>query len=56
VDGKGADGVSIRWQALGIALHGDKIVIGDPVKMARAMIASGDLKPAPWRLVLGSDA
>jgi NAD(P)-dependent dehydrogenase (short-subunit alcohol dehydrogenase family) len=39
-----------------IALHGEKILIGDPVKMAQAMIASCELKPAPWRLVLGSDA
>jgi NAD(P)-dependent dehydrogenase (short-subunit alcohol dehydrogenase family) len=39
-----------------IALHGEKILIGDPVKMAQAMIASCELKPAPRRLVLGSDA
>jgi NAD(P)-dependent dehydrogenase (short-subunit alcohol dehydrogenase family) len=39
-----------------IALHGEKILIGDPVKMAQAMIASCKLKPAPRRLVLGSDA
>jgi NAD(P)-dependent dehydrogenase (short-subunit alcohol dehydrogenase family) len=39
-----------------IALHGEKILIGDPVKMAEAMIASCELKPAPRRLVLGSDA
>ena len=39
-----------------IALHGEKILIGDPVKMARAIVASCDLKPAPRRLVLGSDA
>jgi NAD(P)-dependent dehydrogenase (short-subunit alcohol dehydrogenase family) len=39
-----------------LALHGDKILIGDPVKMAQAMIASCELKPAPRRLVLGSDA
>jgi NAD(P)-dependent dehydrogenase (short-subunit alcohol dehydrogenase family) len=39
-----------------IALHGEKILIGDPVKMAKAMIASCELKPAPRRLVLGSDA
>jgi hypothetical protein len=34
-----------------IALHGEKILIGDPVKMAQAMIASCELKPAPRRLV-----
>jgi NAD(P)-dependent dehydrogenase (short-subunit alcohol dehydrogenase family) len=39
-----------------IALHGEKILIGDPVKMAKAMIASCELRPAPRRLVLGSDA
>jgi NAD(P)-dependent dehydrogenase (short-subunit alcohol dehydrogenase family) len=39
-----------------IALHGEKILIGDPVKMAQAMIASCTHKPAPRRLVLGSDA
>jgi NAD(P)-dependent dehydrogenase (short-subunit alcohol dehydrogenase family) len=39
-----------------IALHGEKILIGDPVKMAQAMIASCELTPAPRRLVLGSDA
>jgi NAD(P)-dependent dehydrogenase (short-subunit alcohol dehydrogenase family) len=39
-----------------IALHGEKILIGDPVKMAQAMIASCELRPAPRRLVLGSDA
>jgi NADP-dependent 3-hydroxy acid dehydrogenase YdfG len=39
-----------------ITLHGEKILIGDPVKMAQAMIASCELKPAPRRLVLGSDA
>jgi NADP-dependent 3-hydroxy acid dehydrogenase YdfG len=39
-----------------IALHGEKILIGDPVKMAQAIIASCELKPAPRRLVLGSDA
>jgi NAD(P)-dependent dehydrogenase (short-subunit alcohol dehydrogenase family) len=39
-----------------IALHGEKILIGDPVKMAQAMIASCELKPALRRLVLGSDA
>jgi len=39
-----------------LALHGEKILIGDPVKMAQAMIASCELKPAPRRLVLGSDA
>ena len=39
-----------------IALHGGKILIGDPVKMAQAMIAYCELKPAPRRLVLGSDA
>ena len=39
-----------------IALHGEKILIGDPVKMAKAMIASCELRPAPRRLVLGSDS
>lgn len=39
-----------------IALHGEKILIGDALKMAQAMIASCELKPAPRRLVLGSDA
>jgi len=39
-----------------IALHGERILIGDPVKMAQAMIASCELKPGPRRLVLGSDA
>src|ERR1700741_2383352 len=41
---------------LAIALHREKILIGDPVKMAQAMIASCELKPAVRRLVLGSDA
>ena len=31
-------------------------VIGDPVRMVRAMVASVDQEPAPLRLVLGSDA
>ena len=39
-----------------ITLQGEKILIGDPVKMAQAMIASCELSPAPRRLVLGSDA
>ncbi len=39
-----------------IARYGDKILIGDPVKMAKAILASCDIKPAPRRLVLGSDA
>ena len=39
-----------------IATYGEKILIGDPVKMAKAIIASCELKPAPRRLVLGSDA
>jgi NAD(P)-dependent dehydrogenase (short-subunit alcohol dehydrogenase family) len=39
-----------------IATYAEKILIGDPVKMAKAIIASCELKPAPRRLVLGSDA
>jgi NAD(P)-dependent dehydrogenase (short-subunit alcohol dehydrogenase family) len=39
-----------------IAAYGEEILIGDPVKMAKAIIASCELKPAPRRLVLGSDA
>ena len=31
-------------------------IVGDPAKMARAMIASADASPAPRRLALGSDA
>jgi hypothetical protein len=36
--------------------QGEKILIGDPVKMAQAINASCKVKPAPRRLVLGSDA
>jgi NAD(P)-dependent dehydrogenase (short-subunit alcohol dehydrogenase family) len=39
-----------------LATYGEKILIGDPAKMAKAIIASCELKPAPRRLVLGSDA
>ncbi|MEI9978583.1 MAG: SDR family oxidoreductase [Edaphobacter sp.] len=39
-----------------IAMYGDKILIGDPVKMVKAIIASCEEKPAARRLVLGSDA
>jgi hypothetical protein len=39
-----------------IVTNGEKILIGDPVKMAKAIVASCDLKPAPRRLVLESDA
>lgn len=39
-----------------IATYGEKIFIGDPVKMAKAIIASCELTSAPRRLVLGSDA
>ena len=39
-----------------IATYGEKIFIGDPIKMAKAIIASCELTPAPRQLVLGSDA
>ena len=39
-----------------IVAAGEFVAVGDPAKMARAMIDSVDRSPAPKRLTLGSDA